>query len=161
MTVKEAIANKKVISKQGLTGRLTPYITIGENHALTRFFEFNEGLNITIVEPPKNYKGCGRCVKFLVENSPIEYYEFWSEFKMNIIDPKPPTKSKTPKTKTPKVWTEKQKDRLGDKGYYAEYYDIPNDTPDNYSFFNSCLSLSNLIIIPTTSLFKRSKVIEN
>jgi hypothetical protein len=80
MTIKDVTPNMIVTSKEGLTGRLTPYIDVGKTQHIT----FTAGQKITITEPPKNYENCGRCVKFKVNDNLAEMYCFWVEFKKYI-----------------------------------------------------------------------------
>lgn len=80
MTVAEALPNTEAISKEGLIGRTTPFILIDE----TIQYEFKKDLKVTIVEKPRSYQRCGRCVKFRVGNNPLELYAFWTNFKKHI-----------------------------------------------------------------------------
>lgn len=77
ITARQAQANLQLTSQEGLIARLTPYIEIG----ITNEYEIPRGSTITIIETPRNYEGCGRCVKFRVGNNLVNYYTFWSDFK--------------------------------------------------------------------------------
>lgn len=68
-----------VKSLEGLTGRLTPFIEIG-----AQVYPIKSDTNIIIVESPRYYQNCGRCVKFTVGDCPQEFYEFWCEFKKYV-----------------------------------------------------------------------------
>lgn len=79
ITVKEATTGTKMKCINTFHGRKTPYIDIGKT-VETHIFKNTE---ITILEKPKNYDGCGRCVKYTIKNDSTIYYTFWIDFKKN------------------------------------------------------------------------------
>ena len=130
-------------------------------------FEYDE---VTITEKPKKYKDSGAMVRFTIPNLDGEYLMFWSDFK-SIIDvslkqrdvnidlvvngskskynqPKKVVK----KPKGPKLWTEKQKNRLADPGYYIEYYGEPTDFPTMYGVIALGLGTSKYINTPQNKM---------
>jgi len=94
-----------------------------------------EGSEITITELCKSYGGSGQMVRYTIDGQPGEFLSFWSDFKSNTeyIDNDDIVIVKaTPKNKVDKVWTEKQLERLGKRGYYITYYGLPTDLPSEF-----------------------------
>ena len=104
--------------------------------------EFTNDL-VTVTEKPKSYQRSGVMVRFTIPGMEGEYLMFWIDFKKvinieieqrisNIDDllsdkpkPKPKKVKKVPKVK---VWTDNQKKRLADPGFYIQYYGEPIST---------------------------------
>lgn len=79
ITAKDVKIGTKMKCINTFFGRKTPYIDIGK----TIEIDILKNTEITIIEKPKNYEGCGRCVKYTIENDSNVYYTFWIEFKKN------------------------------------------------------------------------------
>lgn len=75
--IAQAHAGKRLISQNGLVGRLTPYIEINNRNE----YHIPASSIITIVETPRRYQGCGRSVKFTVGDNLVHHYAWWKRFK--------------------------------------------------------------------------------
>jgi hypothetical protein len=75
----EIVEGTRLIVTGSLMCRLNPWLDFGDV-----LYNIPSDTRLIALETPRHYAGCGRCIKFKVDDGDQVFYEFWRTFKSNV-----------------------------------------------------------------------------